>query len=392
MIKVGEVVEAMEKWAPQSLAETWDNSGLLTGNTEDNTQAVLIALDVTEDTIRTAQNIGASMIVSHHPPLFKPLLNLSGRSLSCRIVREAIKGNIALYASHTALDQVRNGVSHALAEKLGLLSVSFLTAGKAEMVKFVTFVPPEYTDRIRETAGAAGAGIVGEYRLCSFTAQGTGTYIPSSSAKPFMGMSGGISREAEDRIEMIVPSTEAVHVVEAVRKIHPYEEMAYDLIPLKNVDLSHGYGAVGDIPEPMNTDQFAAHVADLLGVRTLTVSPGKKEKIERVAVLGGSGGSFIANAIDSGADAFVTGDLGHHDFLDNSGLIMLVDASHRATEIPVLKKIMDYLACELKENALFVIDSGKAVPFTKIWNHLIESSPEEKNERRSCEAPGRPGN
>ena len=369
MIKVGEVIEAMEKWVPQSLAETWDNSGLLTGDPEDSTPSVLIALDVTEDTIRTAQNIRASMIVSHHPPIFKPLSSLSGQTLSCRVVREAIRLNIALYASHTALDQVRNGVSHALAEKLGLLSVSFLSAGKSGMVKFVTFAPPEYTDRIREAAGAAGAGIIGEYRLCSFTAPGTGTYTPSSSAKPFAGMSGELSRAVEDRIEMIVPDTDAVRVLEAVRKVHPYEEMAYDLIPLKNADVFHGYGAFGDLPEPMDSERFAVHVAHSLGVKTLTISPGMKEMIERVAVLGGSGGSYIGQAIDAGADAFVTGDLGHHDFLDNSGLIMLIDASHRATEIPVLKKIGDYLAGELKEKAAVVIDSGKAVQFTKVWNH-----------------------
>ena len=372
MIKVGEVIEAMEKWVLQSLAETWDNSGLLTGDPEDSTPAVLIALDVTEDTIRTAQNIRASMIVSHHPPIFKPLSSLSGQTLSCRVVREAIRGNIALYASHTALDQVRNGVSHALAEKLGLLSVSFLSAGKSGMVKFVTFAPPEYTDRIREAAGAAGAGIIGEYRLCSFTAPGTGTYTPSSYAKPFAGMSGELSRAVEDRIEMIVPATDAVRVLEAVRKVHPYEEMAYDLIPLENADVTHGYGAVGDLPEPMDSERFAVHVAHSLGVKTLTISPGMKEMIERVAVLGGSGGNYIGQAIDAGADAFVTGDLGHHDFLDNSGLIMLIDASHRATEIPVLKKIGDYLAGELKEKAAVVIDSGKAVQFTKEWKHPFE--------------------
>jgi dinuclear metal center YbgI/SA1388 family protein len=369
MIKVCEVIESIERWAPRSLAETWDNSGLLTGDPEDCTNAILIALDVTEDVIHTARNCHASMIISHHPPIFKPLFSLSGQSLPCRIVREAIRSNIALYSSHTPLDQVQNGVSHSLAEKLGLLSITFLTEGKSDMVKLVTFSPPDYTDRIREAAGSAGAGIIGKYSLCSFSTRGTGTYIPSFSANPHSGTPGKLSRVSEDRIEMIVSSTNVDQVVKAIRNAHPYEEMAYDLIPLINKDLSHGYGAIGDLPEPMESDRFAFNVANALSVDSLALSKGHKNMISRVAVMGGSGGAYISKAIDSGADAFVTGDLGHHDFLDYSGQIMLIDASHYATEFPVLKKIQEYLFVELGEKAELFIDSGKSLPFINVLNH-----------------------
>jgi dinuclear metal center YbgI/SA1388 family protein len=369
MIKVREVIESMESWAPQSLAETWDNSGLLTGSPEDSIHAVLIALDVTEDVIRTAQNFHASMIVSHHPPIFKPIRSLSGDSLSSRVIREAILGNIALYSSHTPLDQVLKGVSHALAEKLGLISISFLTEGNSEMVKFVTFAPPDYIDRIRKAAGTAGAGIIGNYSLCSFSSQGTGTYIPSSTAKPYSGTSGELSQGVEDRIEMIVPATNVIHVVETVRKVHPYEEMAYDLIPLKNRDIYHGYGAIGDLPEPMESKQFAAHVSNSLDSASLTLSNDNNKMIKRVAVMGGSGGKYIDSAINLGADAFVTGDLGHHDFVNYSGLITLIDATHYATEFPVLQKISDYLTKEFNGKAKVFIYSSNVLPLKHLWNH-----------------------
>ncbi len=362
MIKVRDVIDVMEKWSPSELAESWDNVGLITGDPELEVRSVIIALDITEETIALALRNKASIIVSHHPPIFKPIKNLIGNALVPRIICKAIKKNISIYTSHSNLDQAPDGVSHALAEKLGLNNISPLSPGNCGLLKFITYAPAKYTDKIREAAGYAGAGIIGKYNLCSFTLKGTGTYIPSKSASPYKGKSGKLSRVKEDRLEMIVPAPFISRVVEETRKVHPYEEMAYDIIPLSQTDPTFGYGSVGSFHKPMELSFFTEHVSKSLGVETLKISKVKNKLIEHVAVMGGSGGKFITAAISIGADAYVTGDLSHHDFLENCSSMILIDASHRATELPVLNKIKERLhAVPSMKKIEIIIDSGNTV-------------------------------
>ncbi|MFC1528771.1 Nif3-like dinuclear metal center hexameric protein [Candidatus Latescibacterota bacterium] len=372
MVKVRDVIEVIESWAPLSIAESWDNVGLITGEPDKNVTTVLITLDVTDKTISKAIKKHISLIISHHPPILKPIKNFTGPAMSSRVIRAAIKNNISIYASHTNLDQAPDGVSSVLARKLGLSSISFLDPGTSGMVKFVTFTPPEYTDSVRDAAGSRGAGIIGEYNLCSFTSRGTGTYIPSSSSAPYEGESGKLSQAEEDRLEMIVPASLVPSVVAAAREAHPYDEMAYDLIPLSNMSLSFGYGAVGNLKEKMNPEQFFEHVSESLGMKTLKISKGKSRYIQRVAVMGGCGRNYIDCAISCGAEAYVTGDLGHHDFLDYGKSIMLIDASHRATELPVLEKIRErLLISELGKEFDITIDPGEKVPTVFEFNKKL---------------------
>jgi len=368
MAKVSDVIEVMEKWASPQLAESWDNVGLCTGEPAQDIASIVVALDITEDTIALAKNNRASMIVSHHPPIFKPLKTLAGNDRSLKLIRTALQENIALYSAHTNLDQAQDGVSHALAEKLGLITLSPLCPGNSKLLKFVTFAPPESTDIIREAAGNAGAGIIGEYRLCSFTSMGTGTYIPTEKASPYVGKSEELSHVHEDRIEMIVTAESLSNVIAETMKVHPYEEMPYDIIPLYQKNPATGYGAVGNLREPMNPENFCEHVAKILSVETLHVSNSKTSCIKRVAVMGGSGGDYISWALSAGADAYVTGEIGYHDFLDYGLSIVLIDASHRATELPVLQRIKEKLeeSPSLK-NIEIIIDRGKSCQTTCIF-------------------------
>ena len=369
MAKVRDVIDAMEQWAPLSLAESWDNVGLITGNTENNVESVIVALEVTEETMAFALENRVQLIVSHHPTIFKPLKTLTDSNLSSSIIRMAVKKDIALYTSHTNLDQVPHGVSMSLAEKLGLTNITPLAPCNCELLKFVTFTPPEYTDRIREAAGNAGAGVIGEYNLCSFTSRGTGTYIPSSDASPHEGESGKLSRVTEDRLEMVVPAPLISKVIEETRKVHPYEEMAYDLIPLSRQAPSFGYGAIGNLQEPMELPQFLGIVSESLQTKTLNVSKGEIRRIKLVAVMGGSGKDYITAAVSAGADVFVTGDLGHHDFLEYCSSILLVDATHRATELPVLSTIKERLhSLPLLKGLEINIDWGNTVQTTYQYN------------------------
>lgn len=361
MIRVHDIVKAMEDWAPRSLAESWDNPGLAVGDPDAEVNRALVTLDVTEEVLGIAADTGATMVISHHPPIFKPLATLAGSSPSARIVRKAIRTGIALFSAHTNLDRAHKGVSHAAAERLGLHSIAPLVPQSSGMVKFVTFCPPSFTDRIREAAGLAGAGTIGEYRFCSFSSRGTGTFLPSDHARPFSGVSGTLSREEEDRIEMILPATLAANVVEAVRAVHPYEEMAYDLIPLVNGDLKCGYGAIGDFETPFAPEEFLRHVSHSLDTEYLRVSASSVRTVSRVALVGGSGAEFIMDATRAGADAFVSGDIGHHAFLDAPETILVIDASHRSTELPVLDSICSYLAASHGEDLRCSVYRGTAV-------------------------------
>jgi len=370
MAKVCEVVEVMDDWAPTQIAESWDNVGLITGNFESEIQSVIITLETTEKTLVVAQNNQPSMIISHHPPIFKPIKNLISDNLTTKVICTAVKETIPLYASHTNLDQAPDGVSYALAEKLGLTRLRTLAPGNCDLFKFVTFAPPEHIDRIREAAGRAGAGIIGEYSLCSFTSKGTGTYIPSRNASPYEGKTGELSRVHEDRIEMVVPSFSVSQVLSAVRKVHPYEEIAYDLIFLGQKDIRFGYGAVGELEKPLSATEFIYHVSSSLGIETVYHSLCNKTTIHHVAVMGGSGRDYIGQALSSGADAYVTGEIGYHNFLENGDAILLVDASHRATELPVLTKIQERLqtSSALKDIHI-IIDWGE--PPQSVMTHKI---------------------
>ncbi len=238
-------------------------------------------------------------------------------------------------------------MSDSLAATLGIKTASHFAPGTAGMTKLVVFVPPEHTDRVRQAAGDAGAGIIGEYSQCSFASPGTGTFMPSAKAHPYDGSAGNLSRSAESRLEMVVPTPFAGNIVAAAKAAHPYEEMAYDLVPLANACTMFGYGAAGDMEHPMQSDLFADHVCRKLGVDCIRGSRGTNEPVRRAAVMGGAGGRYIGDAIESGADAYVTGDLGYHDFLSFGDDILLIDATHRATELPVLASIRDRLAASL---------------------------------------------
>jgi dinuclear metal center YbgI/SA1388 family protein len=339
MTRIRDIINIMESWAPASIAEDWDNPGLIVGNPDTPAGQVLITLDVTERILSLARERGASMIVSHHPPLFSPLKRISDDDMAGRIISAAVKHDIALYASHTNLDQAPGGVSFALADRLNLTDTRFLSPGNADMVKFVTYVPSDHTDSVRKAAADAGAGEIGNYRHCSFTSPGTGTFIPNDAAEPYSGSPGELSREREDRLEMILPAHLSGAVVAAARSAHPYEEMAFDLTPLAGKSPGFGYGVIGTLTSAMDRDAFIRMVGESLGVHTVGASHGTGQDITHVAVMGGSGRRFINHALAAGADAFVTGEIGHHDYLEHGRSLVLVDASHRATELPVLETI-----------------------------------------------------
>lgn len=342
MVAVRDIIDILEGWAPRTLAEEWDSTGLLVGDPDRKVNAVFVTLDVTHTIVKSATEKNAC-VISHHPIIFKPLKSLSGTPRSLDVLRNALVNDVPLYAAHTNLDKANPGVSEALAAKLGILATEKLLSRPAGMMKIVVYVPPDYSERVSNAIFDTGAGIVGHYSRCSFTARGTGTYQPDEKAHPFNGSANRLTQVEEDRIECVVSSAFADAVLAVVRARHPYEEPICDVIPLANTDTRFGYGAVGMLESPMPSDKFIEFVGERLGVHPVTGLSASKPLISRVAVMGGTGGGMCASAVLSGADAFVTGEIGYHTRLDYGESIFLVDAGHRATELPVLEKIAEYV-------------------------------------------------
>ncbi len=351
-MRLEEVLQAIRPLAPEHLAESWDKVGLQLGHGDWPVRRALLCIDLTEAVLAEAIETEAQLIVAYHPPIFSPLVRLTGDDWKGRIVLACAKREIAIYSPHTALDAAEDGLNDWLARGLGAGQVSPIAATAAtagpEQVKFVTFVPPEHADRIRHALAAAGAGWIGNYSHCTFNIPGTGTFRGEEGANPTVGEAGRLETVQEIRIETICPVEQVERVVAALREAHPYEEPAFDIYRLLATPAATpartGQGRRIVLDEPVDLDTLIARVKRLLGVTALAVGrPAKPRPIRTVAVCAGAGGSVLAQATD--ADAWFTGEMRHHDVLAavQDGRAVLLPG-HTQTERPYLPTYRDRLA------------------------------------------------
>ena len=342
--RVRDIAEAVERIAPTSLCEDWDNSGLQVGSAEEEASRVLVALTPLPEVFEEAEEKGADFLLFHHPLIFNPLKSVDTGSYPGELVSRAIRSDFTVYAAHTSYDAAPDGVSVALAETLGLRGPFEVVSPRGALRKLVIFVPEENVNAVADALVEEGAGVIGEYTHCTFRTPGTGTFMGGDTTSPYLGEKGRLEKVEEIRLETIVPAHAADRAVDAAVAAHPYEEAALDLYPIEGHPEGCGYGRVGTLPEPMMPEELREHVSDSLGFPARLVADSGR-RIERVAVLGGSGGSFVSEAAASGAQAYVTGDLDYHDALlaDSLGLTA-IDAGHAATELPSLEPLARRLA------------------------------------------------
>ncbi|MDP8952864.1 MAG: Nif3-like dinuclear metal center hexameric protein [Actinomycetota bacterium] len=336
-----EIAEAVELVAPAALAEKWDNPGLQVGALDAEVDRVLVALTPLPEVFKEAEEIGANFLLFHHPLIFRNLESVDTASYPGDLVARAVKAELTIHAAHTNYDAAPGGVSVALAESLGLEGPSRIVIPKGALRKLVAFVPEKDADEISDALIGAGAGIIGEYTHCTFRAPGTGTFFGSEETDPYAGEKGRLERVREIRLETLVPAHAAGRALAAARAAHPYEEPALDVYPVDGHPEGCGYGRVGRLPQPLAPEELRAHVSDSLGFPArLVANPRPERPVERIAALGGSGGSFIQQAASSGAEAYVTGDLDYHEALlaESLGLVA-IDAGHAATELPSLEPL-----------------------------------------------------
>ncbi len=344
VVRVRDIVEAVERIAPSPLSEDWDNSGLQVGDPASEANRGLIALTPMHEVFAEAEETEADFLLFHHPLIFNPLKSVDTGSYPGDLVARAIRSGLAVYAAHTSYDAAPEGVSVALAEALGLRGPYEVVSPRGALRKLVIFVPTENVDAVADALASAGAGVIGEYTHSTFRTPGTGTFLGGEATNPYLGEKGRLEKVEEIRLETVVPAHAAGRAAAAATAAHPYEEVALDLYPIEGHPEGCGYGRVGSLPEPMTPEELREHVSSALGFPARLVAAHVR-RIERVAVLGGSGGSFIREAAASGAQAYVSGDLDYHDALlaDSLGLAA-IDAGHAATELPSLEPLARRLA------------------------------------------------
>ncbi len=331
-MKLQEIADVIESIAPIPTQESYDNSGLIVGSKNDDITGALITLDITEEVVDEAISLGHNLIISHHPPIFKPLKKLTGATTTERCIIKAVKSGIALYAAHTNLDNSMNGVNAILAEKLDLSIQGVLQPLKGMLRKLVVFVPESHHEVVRNALFKAGAGVIGDYDCCSFNSSGSGTFRAQEGSDPYVGKIGELHSEPEIKIETILPSWIENKVVKALREVHPYEEMAWDSYALTNDFPRSGAGMFGTLPQPVDEMHFLMNIKKALNVPFIKHSPFMSRNVLKVGICGGSGNFLIQDAINQGCDVFITGELKYHDYFMTENKILLVEAGHYETE------------------------------------------------------------
>ena len=344
LVHVAQITEAVERIAPVSLAEEWDNCGLQAGDPEAEANRVLVALTPLPEVFDEAEEKGADFLLFHHPLIFGPLKKVVTSSYPGTLLARAIRNGLAVYAAHTSYDAAPAGVSVALARALGLGGPLRVLSSRGALRKLVVFVPEENVDAVAKALAGTGAGVIGDYTECTFRTRGTGTFRGGDETNPYLGEKGRLEEVEEVRMETVVPAHALRQAVGAATAAHPYEEMALDVYPVEGSPEGCGYGRLGTLRDPLTAGELREHVSESLGFPSRLVADAGR-RIEAVAVLGGSGGSFIAEAATSGAHAFVTGDVDYHDALLAESLgLTVIDAGHAATELPALEPLALRLA------------------------------------------------
>jgi dinuclear metal center YbgI/SA1388 family protein len=350
--RVRDVARALEAWAPPASAQSYDNVGLQVGDPE---RRVRRALDLTPAVVTEARGTDADLILTHHPLIFRPLRSVTTQRWHGFLTLQLAEAGIALYCAHTNLDAAPGGVSFALAHQLDLTDVAFLAPLSESLYKLVTFVPTSHFEAVRAALAEAGAGRIGAYEACAFASTGTGYFRPGREASPFIGTAGGPLESAEEmKLEVEVARWALSHVLTALRAAHPYEEVAYDIYPVQQPSTQAGLGAIGRLASPEPLPDFLQRVATRLGAAGLRYTGDPSAHVAQVAVCGGAGSDLVQQALQAGADAYVTADVTYHTFFDvlapdGTPRMALIDAGHYETEAVTERLLVDRLGARFPE-------------------------------------------
>ena len=342
-MKLSLLTAYLESLAPLSYQEDYDNSGLIVGHSDQEVSQALISLDCTEAIVDEAITACCQVIISHHPIVFRGLKKLNGKNYVERTVIAAIKNDIAIYAIHTNLDNVSEGVNKKIAEKIGLENCTALLSKEGTLQKLVTFCPVKNAEAVRNALFRAGAGAIGKYDECSFNVEGTGTFKANEGSNPFVGNIGERHNESETRIEVIFPSRLQTKVVASLKEAHPYEEIAFYIHSLENVQAGVGSGLVGELKESITEKQLLETLKSSFGLSLIKHTRFLEKPVRKIAVCGGAGIFLLPNAIATGAAVYITSDIKYHEYFDADERILLADIGHYESEQFTIELLTDFL-------------------------------------------------
>lgn len=331
-MKIQDIISFLESIAPLSLQENYDNAGLITGDYSAECKGIVVSLDATEEVILEAFSKGANLIVTHHPIIFKGLKKINGKNYVERALIAAIKNDMAIYAIHTNLDNVLQGVNAKIADRLGLVNREILLPKEGLLKKLYTYVPADHLEKVREAIFNAGGGQIGNYADCSFITSGEGSFKGNAATQPFAGKPGERHYEKEQKLEIIFEYWKEKQVLNALIKNHPYEEVAYEIIGLENEYQQVGSGLVGELQTETEEKDLLDKLKVAFDLKSIRYTALLGKKVKKVAVCGGAGSFLIQNAINAGVDFFITSDVKYHDFFDANGQLVIADIGHYESE------------------------------------------------------------
>ena len=357
-MKIKDIMAVLEQMAPLAYAEDFDNVGLLTGNAATDCTGVLVCHDALENVLDEAIAKNCNLVVCFHPILFSGLKKITGKNYVERSVVKAIKNDIAIYAVHTALDNHSNGVNKIFADALGLTNAKILVPKQGFIRKLVTYTVPNNHEKVRAALFEAGAGSIGNYDNCSYNSWGRGTYKGNEVSNPVIGHRGEFIEADEIRISVTFEKHLEDKILKALFDNHIYEEVAYEIYTLNNSHQNIGLGMVGTLPEALDEAAFLELVKNKMQAGGIRHSAFTGKKIQKVAVLGGSGSFAIKNAIAAGADVYLTADLKYHQFYEAEGKLLLADIGHYESERYTKNYIVDYLNKKIPNFAIILSEEN----------------------------------
>lgn len=331
-MNLNEIIFEIEKFAPLSYQESYDNCGLLIGNNNAEITGAILTLDCVEETINEAIRKKCNLIIAHHPIIFSGIKKITGSNYVERTIIKAIQNNIAIYVCHTNLDNVLQGVNKKIASKLDLINTSILAPKKTILKKIVTFVPNTHLEIVRNNLFNAGAGNIGNYDSCSFSIEGIGSFKGNENSNPFVGEKEKLSLEKETRLELIFEAINETKIITALKQNHPYEEVAYDIYLLENEYQNVGSGMVGFLKNPMPEKEFLELLKQVFKLKSIKHTRLLNKPIQKIALCGGSGKFLLKNAINSKSDIYISSDFKYHEFFDAENKILIADIGHYESE------------------------------------------------------------
>ena len=357
MTKVKDLVAVIEEKYPKFVQESYDNSGLITGNKNNEIKNVLLSIDINEKVVDEAIEKNCNFIITHHPIIFRPLKKLTGSNHIERTIIKAIKSDIAIYGAHTSVDNSFEGLNKIICDKIGLKNYQIILPKEKILNKLVVFVPNSHAQEVRNAIFNAGAGHIGNYDSCSFNIDGTGTFKAGENTKPYVGEINKLHSESEVRIETIFPVFLKNKIVNAINKVHPYEEVAFDIYSVENEYQKFGTGMIGELEEEIDEIAFLKKIKEKLGLKCLKHSELQNKKVKKIAICTGACHFLINNAIMQGADVFISSEFKYDQYISAQNEIVLVDAGHYETEIFINKLFYELLTKKFTTFAVKISES-----------------------------------